>query len=206
MALIIGGIWAGYKFRKFRSTKPKLNIQHTLKLVKRTNYGCIFRINLTLANVGNIKIDIESGRIDLNNLDKVEKEYLKPSQWANKNIHIKTIEFSDFHYVPVHLEPGETETAYTLVHLDTCPTKIELYSNIENNETKPSNKSFGWNNSTIIDNSTMSKKIDKRTNESSKPDETRQGYGRDRQGDKPLPNNQGEGRRNPNKDKQSDEG
>lgn len=206
LAFVIGGIWVIYKFHIFRIRKPKLNIEQYINFIKRTDSGYIVRVNISLTNIGDVILSNIDGHIVLNNLDNISKDTLRSEHWNANNIRIKSLYFDNFEYVPLHLEPGESETAHALLHLNVCPKKLEFYSLIENYRFRGlknffgiENKPYGWVNSTITNLLSMSKKEHnpKYTTRNPKPDETRQGYGRDRIGDKPDAQNQGEGRMRP---------
>jgi len=167
IALIIGGLWVIYKFFTFRWHQQKINVSHNSNFIKKEDGKYIIRIGIDLENVGRVKVSPIKGYIILYNLDEVSIDKLSSKEWVNNGIAVKDIDIQDFEYVPNHIEPGESETAHTLITLDCCPSKMEFYSHIENQsfwvrKEKFYNKikkllslstdqnSYGWNKSSII--------------------------------------------------------
>ena len=167
IAFIIGGLWVAYKATTFRWYQQKVNVTHNCDFIKRAGKKYIIRLGIDLENVGRVKVSPIEGYIMLYNLDKVSIDTLSSKEWANNGVAIKDIDIQDFEYIPNHIEPGESETAHTLITLDCCPSKMEFYSHIENQSfwvrkkkfysklkklfNLPADQnSYGWNKSTII--------------------------------------------------------
>lgn len=159
IAFFIGTAWAIFQFFKYRQHSPKLDVQHSIDIIKHEKEAVYLRIKITIKNVGQVLIKNVEGNssiCDFSNLSEDDITHLNQHRLPIK-ICLFDLKFSEFDYEPELIEPGEKDAITKVIIIENSPSVIELYSHIVNLYYKPRGRLFksnetstiGWTNSTI---------------------------------------------------------
>jgi len=153
LAIVVGGVWAFFRFVWTREFRPRAEIEHSVLLRKLGQTLTLIRVSVTVRNTGLVLLQWKEGFVWLQqvlpcaNVDWLTKQLDADSRCKSE---------ADWPFVKKkvslmgciqEIEPGEFDTAHADFILSEELNAVLVYSHVSN----AGKKSVGWNHTTFHD-------------------------------------------------------
>ena len=157
VAIITGGLWAAYRFRRHRQARPRaqLEFEHTSTFLSPEKR--LLHVGLVVANTGNVLLKVKYAELRVRQvvpppaeiLDSLEPDF-DPIPMGSKEFPWPMIvrrEWSTPSWI-MELEPSESDSLHADFVLESEVAVVELYAYVGNSS--KSNPDIGWTRTAIV--------------------------------------------------------